>query len=125
MALLKYLTLKRRDTSKTSSECLPDPSGPLVITMPSGSITAANPSVAKVLEHPETRSLVANTVNWSGSSCFCTGVCSFFALVQLLVASMVHLVAFSSFYLHLVENLGRPNGKELLSHPEQGQLNIA
>ena len=50
MALLKYLTLKRHDTSNTSSESLPDPSGPLTITMPSGSITAANSSVAKVLE---------------------------------------------------------------------------
>ena len=57
MALLKYLTLKRRNTSKPSSECLSDPSGPLAITMPSGSITAANSSVAKVLEHPETRKL--------------------------------------------------------------------
>ena len=50
MALLMYLTLKRRDTSNTSSESLPDPSGPLTITMPSGSITAPNSSVAKVLE---------------------------------------------------------------------------
>jgi len=48
MALLKYLTLKRRDTIKT--ECLPDASGPLVIEIPSGSITAANSSVVKVLE---------------------------------------------------------------------------
>jgi len=34
----------------TCSECLPDTSGPLVITMPSGSITATSSSVAKVLE---------------------------------------------------------------------------
>jgi len=34
----------------TCSECLPDASGPLAITMPSGSITAANSSVVKVLE---------------------------------------------------------------------------
>ena len=50
MALLKYLMLKQRDTMETYSECLPDASGSLVITMPSGSITATNPSVAKVLE---------------------------------------------------------------------------
>ena len=55
MALLKYLTLKRHNTAKTSSECLPDASGPLAITMLSGSITATNSSVAKVLQHPETR----------------------------------------------------------------------
>jgi len=42
--------LKRRDTMNTCSECLPDASGPLVIIMPSGSITATNSSVAKVLE---------------------------------------------------------------------------
>ena len=35
---------------KTYSECLPDASGPLTITMPSGSITAANSSVTKVLQ---------------------------------------------------------------------------
>ena len=50
MALFKYLKLKQRDTTKTYSECLPDASGPLAITMPSGSITAANSSVTKVLE---------------------------------------------------------------------------
>jgi len=50
MALLKYLTLKRSDATNTCSECLPDASGPLAITMPSDSITAANSSVAKVLE---------------------------------------------------------------------------
>jgi len=50
MALLKYLMLKRHDTTNTCSECLPDASGPLAITLPSGSITAANSSVAKVLE---------------------------------------------------------------------------
>ena len=50
MALLKYLKLKRRDTTKTYSECLPDASGPLAITIPNGSITAANSSVTKVLE---------------------------------------------------------------------------
>ena len=55
MALLKYLMLKWLDTTKTISECLPDASGPLVITMPSGSITAANSTVVKVLEHPETK----------------------------------------------------------------------
>jgi len=48
MVLLKYLTLKRRDTIKT--ECLPDASGPLSIEIPSGSITATNSSVVKVLE---------------------------------------------------------------------------
>jgi len=42
--------LKRRDITNTCSECLPDASCPLTITMPSGSITAANSSVAKVLE---------------------------------------------------------------------------
>jgi len=42
--------LKQRDTMNTCSECLPDASGPPTITMPSGSITAANSSVAKVLE---------------------------------------------------------------------------
>ena len=50
MALLKYLKLKQRNTMKTCSECLPDTSDPLVITMPSGSISATNWSVAKVLE---------------------------------------------------------------------------
>ena len=50
MALLKYLKLKWLDTTKTYSECLPDASSPLAITMPSGSITAANSSVTKVLE---------------------------------------------------------------------------
>jgi len=50
MAPLKYLTLKQHDTTKTCSECLPDASGPLVITIPSGSITAANSSVLKMLE---------------------------------------------------------------------------
>jgi len=50
MALLKYLMLKRSNTTNTCSECLPDASGPLAITMPSGSITAANLSVEKVLE---------------------------------------------------------------------------
>ena len=103
MALLKYLTLKRHNTTKTSSECLPDASGPLAITMPSGSITATNSSVAKVLEHPETRKQRGEYQIYS---------------------YMVHLVAFSSSYLHLMENLGRPNSKELLSRPEQGQLNI-
>jgi len=34
----------------TCSECFPDASGPLVIKMPSGSITAANSNVVKVLE---------------------------------------------------------------------------
>jgi len=34
----------------TCSECLPDTSGPLAITMPSGSITAANSSLVKMLE---------------------------------------------------------------------------
>jgi len=34
----------------TCSECLPDSSGPLAITMLSGSINATNSSVAKVLE---------------------------------------------------------------------------
>jgi len=47
MALLKYFILKRHDKMKTS---LPDASGPLAITMPSGSIIAANSSVAKVIE---------------------------------------------------------------------------
>ena len=50
MALLKYLTLKRREATKSFSECLPNPSGPLALAMPSSSITAANSSVAKVLE---------------------------------------------------------------------------
>jgi len=50
MALLKYLTLKQSDTMNTCSECLLNASGPLVITMSSGSITAANSSVVKVLE---------------------------------------------------------------------------
>jgi len=50
MALLKYLMLERRDTLHTCSECLPDSSGLLAITIPSGSITAANSSVVKVLE---------------------------------------------------------------------------
>jgi len=49
MALLKYLMLKQRDTMNTCSECLLYASGPLEITMPSGSITAANSSVAEVL----------------------------------------------------------------------------
>ena len=53
MALFKYLKLKQRDTMKTYSECFPDASGPLVITMPIGSITAANSSVTKVLEKQE------------------------------------------------------------------------
>jgi len=39
MVLLKYFMLKRHNTMKTS---LPDASGPLAITMPSGSITVAN-----------------------------------------------------------------------------------
>jgi len=34
----------------TCSECLPDASGPLAITMPSSSITATNSGVAKVLK---------------------------------------------------------------------------
>jgi len=42
--------LKRRDTTNTCSECLPDASGPLAITMPSGSITTANSSLVKMLE---------------------------------------------------------------------------
>jgi len=42
--------LKQHNTTKTRSECLPAASGPLVITIPSGSITAADSSVAKVLE---------------------------------------------------------------------------
>jgi len=42
--------LKRRDITNTYSECLLDASGPLAITIPSGSITSANSSVAKVLE---------------------------------------------------------------------------
>jgi len=50
MTLLKYLTLKRHDITNTCSECLPDASGPLAITMPSGSITTTNSSVVKVLE---------------------------------------------------------------------------
>jgi len=50
MAVLKYLTLKQHDTMNTHSECLHDASGPLAITMPSGSITATNSNVAKVLE---------------------------------------------------------------------------
>jgi len=50
MALLKYFMLKRCDTMNTCSECLPDSSGLLAITMPSGSITAANSNVVKVLE---------------------------------------------------------------------------
>jgi len=50
MALCKYLTLKQHNTTNTCSECLPDSSGPLAITMLSGSITATNLSVAKVLE---------------------------------------------------------------------------
>jgi len=50
IVLLKYLILKQCDTIKTYSECLPDSSGPLAITMPSGFITATNLSVAKVLE---------------------------------------------------------------------------
>ena len=50
MALLKYLTLKQREATKNFSEYLPDPSGPLALAMPSSSITAANSSVAKVLE---------------------------------------------------------------------------
>jgi len=36
--------------TNTCLECLPDDSGPLAITMPSGSSTAINSSVAKVLE---------------------------------------------------------------------------
>jgi len=50
MAPLKYLTLKWHDTTNTFSEFLPDSSGLLAITMPSGSITVANSSVVKVLE---------------------------------------------------------------------------
>ena len=52
MELFKYFKLKRQDTTKTYSECLPDASSPLqlAITMPSGSITVANSSVMKVLE---------------------------------------------------------------------------
>ena len=50
MALLKYLTVKRNPATKTCSEYLPDPSGPLAITMPSGSITVANSNVVKMLE---------------------------------------------------------------------------
>jgi len=50
MALLKYLTLKQSDAMNTCSECLPDASGLLAITIPIGSITTANSSVAKVLE---------------------------------------------------------------------------
>ena len=44
MELFKYFKLKRQDTTKTYSECLPDASSPLqlAITMPSGSITIAN-----------------------------------------------------------------------------------
>jgi len=64
MALLKYPTLKRCDTTNTCLECLPDASGPLAITMSSGSITAANSSVAKVLEKQQKqagRSRVVNT----------------------------------------------------------------
>jgi len=53
MALLKYLMLKRRNTMNTCSECLLDSSGLLVITMFSGSITATNSSVAKVLENQQ------------------------------------------------------------------------
>ena len=40
MDLLKYLTLSDTMQQKTRSEYLPDTSSPLVITMPSGSITA-------------------------------------------------------------------------------------
>ena len=48
MALLKYL--KRCHKTTTSLECLLDACGPLAITMSSSCITAANSSVAKVLE---------------------------------------------------------------------------
>ena len=47
MALLKYLTVKQNPTTKTY---LPDASDPLAITMPSGSITATNSNVVKMLE---------------------------------------------------------------------------
>jgi len=56
MALLKYPTLKQRNITNTCSECLLDASGPLVITMPSGSITVTNSSVAKVLEKQQKQS---------------------------------------------------------------------
>jgi len=42
---------------------LPDASGPLVITMPSGSITAANSSVAKVLEKQQKQTSQSHVVN--------------------------------------------------------------
>jgi len=66
MALLRYLMLKRHNTTNTCLECLPDASGPLAITMPSGFITATNSSVAKVLEKSsknklKLKSCVANT----------------------------------------------------------------
>jgi len=48
----------------TCLECFPDASGPLAITMLSGSITAANSSVVKVLEKQQKqagRNPVVNT----------------------------------------------------------------
>jgi len=42
------------------SECLPDASGPLAITMPSGSITATNSSVAKLLEKQQKQAETKN-----------------------------------------------------------------
>jgi len=63
MAFLKYLTLKQCDTINTCLECLPDASGPLAITMPSGSITATNSSVAKVLEKQQKQACQSCVVN--------------------------------------------------------------
>ena len=63
--------LKQHSAMKPCSECFPGASGSLAITMPSGSITAANSSVAKVLEkhqkQAETKSYVVNTeyVYWT------------------------------------------------------------
>lgn len=50
MAILKYLTLKQHNTTKSHSECLPGASGPQAITMPNGSITVTILSVVKEME---------------------------------------------------------------------------
>jgi len=65
MALLKCFMLKQCNTMNTCSECLPDSSGPLAITIPSGSIIATNSSIVKMLEkqqkQAETKDHVVNT----------------------------------------------------------------
>ena len=62
MAILKHLTLKQHNTTKSHSECLPGASGPQAITMPNGSITATISSVAKVLEKQQKRAKPKNHV---------------------------------------------------------------